>query len=165
MNSHTPPAAIVCQASAYGVTLSLSMPPPPPQQEERDGARKKGRSLIAPVHPLLKPAHPLRDCFDLFMFTRRCSCRRRHLCEEPCREGRRGGTGWQRQRRGGERGKGWSDRWRSVWSGFDKGTELCGLSATSLVIIYVDFFFFFSSLPSAPCTRLTKSPEHLSAPG
>lgn len=105
MNSHTPPAAIVCQASAYGVALSLSMPPPPPppQQEERDGARKKGRSLIAPVRPPstppVKPAHPPWDCFDLFMFTRRCSCRRRHLCEEPCGDGRRGGTGWQRLRR------------------------------------------------------------------
>lgn len=123
--------------------------------------KELNRSCPSPLHPLLNLAHPLWDCFDLFVFTRRCSCRRRHLCEEPCRDGRRGGTGMQRQR--GERGKGWSDR----WSRFDKGTELCGLSATSLVIIYVDFFLFsfFLSLPSAPCTRLTKSPGHLTAPG
>lgn len=143
--------------------LFLLIPPPPPQQEERDGARTKGRSLIAPVrpplHPLLKLAHPLWDCFDLFMFTRRCSCRRRHLCEEPCRDGRRGGTGWQRLRQRGERGKGWSDRWRSVWSRFDKGTELCGLSATSLVIIYVDFFFFFFKFAVCALYEIDKKPQ------
>lgn len=56
--------------------------------------------------------------------------------EEPDAAG--GGEGEQKE------GRGWSDRWRCVWSGFDKGTELCGLSATSLVIIYVDYFFSLS---------------------
>lgn len=130
----------------------------------RKERKELNHSCPSPVHPLLKLVLPLWDRLDLFMFTHRCSCRRRHLCEAPRRDGGRGGTGWQRQRARGERRKGWNDRWRSVWSGFDKGTELCGLSATSLVIIYVDFFFFkfavctlyeIDKKPRAPrCARL-----------
>lgn len=135
------------------------------RETNRKERKELNHSCPSPVCPLLELVLPLWDRFDLFMCTHRCSCRRRHLCEAPRCDGGRGGTGWQRQRARGERGKGWNVRWRSVWSGFDKGTGLCALSTTSLVIIYVDFFFFFLSFPSAPCMRLTKSPEHLAVPG
>lgn len=172
MNSHTPPAAIVCQASAYGVVLfSFSASTTTSTGGERDGARaegrKEGRSLIAPVHPTYVPSSNRLILYGMILT---CLCLRaiipvvcaifvRSLVVTEGGEETDGGGGGEKEQ--GE-GRGWSDRWRCVWSGFDKGTELCGLSAASLVIIYVDYFFslsfFFKRSPSAPRARLTKSP-------
>lgn len=84
MNSHTPPAAIVCQASAYEVALS---PSTLLQQEKTDRARwkerKKREELNRSCPSQMEPPFPqiLHGIILTFMFMHRCSCRRRHLGE------------------------------------------------------------------------------------